>query len=142
MLSIIYINDKLQSHDKSLSVNLPNIFKREGWSDTNSFATSIKDILSTISGFSFSKVRELNLFCFIVDRSHVLSCLNFEKDCSGVADVAPLVKTSLAIKTTFLISLRFSWDNNWIPLTISPKLNDLQSSKMTGSNFSLVIKES
>ena len=43
MLCIIYINDKLQSYDKSLSVNLQNVFKREGWSDTNSFA--IEEIL-------------------------------------------------------------------------------------------------
>ena len=71
-LGIIYINDKLQSYDNSLSVNLPNVFKCEGCSDTNLFPTSIKDILSTISGFSFSKVRVLNLFCFTVDRSYVL----------------------------------------------------------------------
>ena len=41
MLGIKYINGKLQSYDKSLSVNLPNIFKRKGWNDTNSFGTSI-----------------------------------------------------------------------------------------------------
>ena len=138
---MIYIHDKLQSYDKSFSINLPNVFKRGWWSNTNSFATSIKDILSTISGFSFSKVRELNLFCFSVDRSHVLSRLNVGKDRFGVADVAPLVKISLAIKTTFLISLQFSRDNNRIPLTISPKLTGSQSSKMAGSNCSLVINE-
>ena len=86
-------------------------------------------------------MRELNLFCFTVDRSHVWSRLNVEKDRTGVADVtplvrsvvayvAPLVKTSLVIKTIFLISLRFSRDNNWIPLTISLKLTGSESSKM------------
>ena len=65
-----------------------------------------------------------------------------KRDCSGVADVAPLVKTSFAIKTTFLISLRFSRDNNCIPLRLSPKLTGSQSSKMAGSNCSLVINES
>ena len=86
-------------------------------------------------------MRELNLFCFTVDRSHVLSRLNVEKDRTGVADVtplvrsdvayvAPLVKTSLVIKTIFLISLRFTRDNNWIPLTISLKLTGSKSSKM------------
>ena len=93
------MNDKLQSHYKSLSVNLPNILKLEGRSDTNLFAMSIKDILSTISGFSFSKARELNLFCLTVDQSHFLSRLNFEKDRSDVADVPSLVKTSLPIKS-------------------------------------------
>ena len=95
---------------------------------------SIKDILLTRSEFSFIKVGELNLFIFIVDRSNVLCRLSVEKDPSGVADVASLVKTSLAIKTIFLISLHFSRDNNWIPLMISPKLTGLQSSKMAGSN--------
>ena len=136
------MNVKLQRYDKSLSVNLPNVFIREGWSYTNLFATSIEVILSTISGFAFSKVRGLNLFSFIDDRSHVFSRLDVEKDRSGVANVAPLVKTSLAIKTTFLISLRFSRYNNWIPLTISPKLTSSQLSKMAGSNCSLVVNES
>ena len=108
-------NDKLQSYDKSLSVSLPNVFKRQGWSNTNSFDRLIKDILLTISEFSLSKVRELNLFYFTGDRSHVLSRLIIKKDLSGVANIAPLVKTSLAIKTTFVISMHFSQDNKWIP---------------------------
>ena len=78
------------------------------------FATSIKDILSTISGFSFSKVRELNLFCFIVNGSHVLSRFNVEKDRSGVSDVAPLVKTSLAIKNNI---------SDQLALLTGPQLN-------------------
>ena len=95
--------------------------------------------MSTVSGFSFSKVTELNLFCFTVDGSHVLSRLIVEKDRSDIADDVPLVKTSLAIKTTFLINLRFSRDNNWITLTIYLKLTGSQSSKMAGSNCSSVI---
>ena len=82
-----------------------------------------------------------------------MSHLKVEKDRSGVADVAPLVcsdvddvaplvKTSLVIKTTFLISLHFSRDNSWIPLTISLKLTGSQSSKIAGSNCSSVINES
>ena len=86
-------------------------------------------------------MKELNLFGFVVDQSHVLTGLNVEKDRAGVVDVLPLVKTSLTIKTTFLASLRFSRYNNWIPLTISPKLTGSQSSKIAGSNCSSVINE-
>ena len=47
---------------------------------------------------------ELNLRCFIVDRSHVLSLLAIDKDLSGVAVVAPLTNTTFTMETIFGIS--------------------------------------
>ena len=37
-------------------------------------------------------VKELSLFCAILDRSHVLILLNIEKDLPGVTEVVPAVK--------------------------------------------------
>ena len=46
----------------------------------------------------------------MVDRSQVLSRLIVENDRSGVAEVAPIVKTHLIMIITFLINLPFSFD--------------------------------
>ena len=43
--------------------------------------------------------KEFNLFCVILDQSHVLILLNIEKDLSGVAEVAPAIKIILMTVT-------------------------------------------
>ena len=74
------------------------MFLRFGRFSTNSLATLTSGSLSTRG------LRELNLRCFIVDRSHVLILLAIEKDLSGVAVVAPLTNTTFTMETIFGIS--------------------------------------
>ena len=57
---------------KWLSVNKQNSFLRFGRFSTNSLATLTSGSLSTRGLLEFKIESELNLRCFIVDRSHVL----------------------------------------------------------------------
>ena len=98
---------------RSFSVNVPNSFLRLSLAEMKRFATSISDSLSSTSLCSFKKDKELYLFWPIVDRSHVLILLCNEKERSGVADVAPLVRTIRTIVHTFLINERFSLSISW-----------------------------
>ena len=65
---------------KSLSVNKPNSYLRFGRFSTNSLTTLTNGSLSTRGWFEFKIESELNLRCFIVDRSHGLILLDIEKD--------------------------------------------------------------
>ena len=95
------------------------MFCRDGRTLTNSLAISIKEIVSRIALFSFINVKALNLFWLMVEQSQVFKRLIVENDLSGVADVAPIVKANLIMMTTFLINLRFSFDNDCITSTAS-----------------------
>ena len=55
------MNEKKDSY-RSLSVNVPNIVKRIEWRLTNSSATPVNNISSTIAWFSCIGERALNLF--------------------------------------------------------------------------------
>ena len=110
------------------------MFCRDGRTLTNSLAISIKEIVSRIALFSFIYVKALNLFWLMVERSQVFKRLVVENDLSGVADVAPIVKTNLIMMTTFLTNLRFSFDNDCIISTTSLKLTGLNQRKMVGNN--------
>ena len=89
---------------KSLSVNKPNSLLRFGRFSTNSLATLTSGSLSTRGLLEFKIESELNLRCFIVDRSHVLILLAIEKDLSGVTVVVPLTNTTFTMETIFGIS--------------------------------------
>ena len=100
----------------------------------NLLAISIKEIVSRIALFSFINVKALNLFWLMLERNQVFKRLIVENNLSGVADVAPIVKTNLIMMTTFLINLRFSFDNDYITPTTSLKLTGLNPRKMVGNN--------
>ena len=53
---------KIEKRYKNITNLFQNTFKRVSWTFTNSFATSINDILSRIAWLLFSNDRELNLF--------------------------------------------------------------------------------
>ena len=57
------------------------------------------------------------LLWIILDRSHALIILNFEKDLSDVTEVALAVTIILMTVMQFLIKMRFSRDNHFITLT-------------------------
>ena len=107
------------------------MFKQAEWRLTNSFATSINDILSTIAWFSCINEKALSLFWVIAGRSYVLSRLNIENDLSTVGDVEPFVETILVITTTILINSLFSWDKDWMTLTSSSSLIGWDLPQMT-----------
>ena len=105
------------------------------WPNTHKLISNIyQEIVSRIALFSFINVKALNLFWVMVERSQVFKRLIVENDLSGVADVAPIVKTNLIMMTTFLINLRFSFDNDCITSTTSLKLTGLNPRKMVGNN--------
>ena len=101
------------------------MFCRDGRTLTNSLTISIEEIVSRTALFSFINVKALNLFWLMVERSQVFKRLIVENDLSGVADVAPIVKTNLIMMTTFLINLCFSFDNDCISSTTSLKLTEI-----------------
>ena len=126
-----------------MTVELPNASSRSGWRPTNLFATSINDKLSRRSLLSYMIDKELSLFCDILERSHVFILLNFEKDLSGVAEVAPFFKIILMTVTTFWISLRFSaCVFYFITLTTSSRfIGGHSSSKIIGISWSSAISD-
>ena len=127
---------------KSCSVNFPNTFCRSGWTLMNSFAMFTIDKESRASLFSFRMVKELNLIWLIVERSQVFNRRMDENDLSGVAHVAPIVKTNLMIMTTFSIILSRPFNKDLTTSTISLKFTGLFPSNMTGSNSNSMGKDS
>ena len=78
-------------------------------------------------------VNELKSFCFIVERSHVFNLRIEKNDLSGVAEVAPIVKTNRMMTTTFSIILRLPLDKDLTMFTMSLKLTGNSPLKMTGT---------
>ena len=77
--------------------------------------------------------KKFNLFCVILDCSHVLILLNIKKDHSRVAEVATAFKIILMTATKFLTNMRFSRDNDCNTLNSSSKLMGSHS-KTVGSS--------
>ena len=67
-------------------------------------------------------------------RSHVFNLRIEKNDLSGVAEVAPIVKTNRMMTTTFSIILRLPLDKDLTMFTMSLKLTGNSPLKMTGSN--------
>ena len=101
---------------KSRLVNFPNICFLPSALSTNSFATSIKLVLSTLCLWTWSTNRWFILLSVVVDLKHVFTRFKAEKDLSLIAFVAGITKrifTSFQITsemTTFLESSSF-WRN-------------------------------
>ena len=64
------------------------------------FATSVKSKSSVISLCDVNIANELNLFCFMVARSHVFTLRIIENECSAVVVVGATTSKSLTIFTT------------------------------------------
>ena len=86
---------------KSESVNFPKCVTRLGLFSTKSFAIFTRETLSTRSLYWDKIDNELNRFCVIDDRRNVLILRANENERSGVAVVAPPIKTILIMVTTF-----------------------------------------
>ena len=75
-----------------------------GCFSAKSLATLTSGSLFTRGLHEFKIDSEMNLCCFIVDRSHVLILLPIAKDLSGVAVVAPLTNTTFTMEMIFGVS--------------------------------------
>ena len=89
---------------------------------------------SNVSLCTLIFVNELKRFCLIVERSHVFNLRIEENDLSGVAEVAPIVKTNRMLTTTFSIILRLPLDKDLTTFTMLLELTGNSPLKMTVSN--------
>ena len=86
---------------KSPVENRPKWLYRSSCPETNMFATSvIKSKSSVISLCDVNIANELNLFCFMVARSHVFTLRIIENERSAVAVVGATTSKSLTIFST------------------------------------------